>query len=94
MHRGRLEMKIAILQAAQPETTNQNIISRLVNKTGITFNTFRPMLKFLIDEGMIVKLPAHYRGKGYHQPSRKSCYVITPAGQQALENVRQSRLME
>jgi len=94
MHRGRLEMKIAILRAARPETANQNIISKLVHKTSISYNTFTPMLKFLIDEGMIVKLPAHYRGKGYHQPSRKSCYVITPAGQQALENVRQSRLME
>ena len=87
-------MKMAILRAAQPETANQNIISRLIKKTSIPFYTFNGLLQFLISKGMITKLPVHYRGKGYHQPSRRSCYVITPAGQMALENVKQSRLME
>lgn len=96
MKRGRLERIIALLEAATPEMTNHNDIGALSQRTNINCIELTTFLPFLVEKNMLTIVFPMNKKNAYHRKIKrnKKCYVITPLGQKALADVRNTGLMD
>ena len=94
-NRGKIEMKLSILEQTQPATLSRNTKSDLVIRARISHDSITRLLQSLVENKLVEPIVRPAKTLRYHRKTKLvQCYIITPAGQQALESVRQSGLME
>lgn len=94
LKRGRLEMKLSILENTQPTTIMRNSITPLMSRVNLSYNIITELIGFLMEKKLLEIILRPSSTRYSRKPSSRKWYVITPAGQRTLENVKQSGLME